>query len=247
MHEVRNVSPDEVRRFDELAASWWDPAGPMAPLHKLNPVRLAYIRERVFAADQRKMRPFEGLSILDVGCGAGLLSEPLARLGGRVVAIDPAGDGLEVARRRAEEAGLDIDYRKASLGELSGGKARFDLVAALEVLEHVPDPSAFLADCVGLVRPGGAVVLSTLNRTARSFALGIVATEYLLGWLPRGTHVWRRFLKPSEIARPLRRAGAVVHDVTGMVYDPIRDRFRLSDDVSVNYLMFAVVPGHAKR
>lgn len=235
----------EVARFDRLAGTWWDPEGPMAPLHKLNPVRLGYIRARVcrhFALDERAIRPFTGLRALDVGCGAGLLTEPLARLGARVTGLDPAGEALEVARRRAREQDLDIDYRASSVEELVAEDGRFDLVCALEVVEHVPDPDAFLRGCVRLVRPGGALVLSTLNRTARAFALGIVGAEYLLGWLPRGTHSWRRFRRPSEVARPLRQAGADVIDVIGMVYDPLRDRFALSDDVSVNYLLFATVP-----
>jgi 2-polyprenyl-6-hydroxyphenyl methylase/3-demethylubiquinone-9 3-methyltransferase len=235
----------EIRRFDALARTWWDPTGPMAPLHKLNPVRLGYIRSRVchhFALDEQTIRPFAGLRILDVGCGAGLLTEPLARLGACVTGLDPAEEALAVARRRAEEQDLVIDYRAATVEELVGEDGRFDLVSALEVVEHVPDPDAFLQGCVRLVRPDGALVLSTLNRTARAFALGIIGAEYLLGWLPRGTHSWRRFRRPSELARPLRRAGAETVDVTGMVYDPLRDRFALSEDVSVNYLLFATVP-----
>ena len=237
--------PREIERFDQLAREWWDPAGPMAPLHRLNPVRLAYIRDQVcrhLGRDPRRIRPFAGLEVLDVGCGAGLLAEPLARLGATVTGIDPASDPLEVGRRRAEAAGLEIDYRNAGIEDLAGAERRFDLVAALEVVEHVPDPARFIAACVSLVRPGGALVLATLNRTIRSFALGIVAAEYLLGWLPRGTHQWGRFLRPSELARPLRRAGAQVVDVTGVVYDPLRDRFRLSGDVAVNYLLFATMP-----
>ena len=188
------------------------------------------------------MRPFAGLRMLDVGCGAGLLSEPLARLGAKVTGIDPAADVLRVARRRAVDQELEIDYRQTTVEALAANGSRFDLVCALEVVEHVPDPDAFLATCVRLVRPGGALVLSTLNRTARAFALGIVAAEYVLGWLPRGTHSWRRFRRPSEVARPLRRAGAEVVDVTGTVYDPLRDRFVLSSDLQVNYMLFAALP-----
>ncbi len=215
----------------------------MAALHKLNPVRLGYIRDRVCAErrrDPRSTRPLDGLDVLDVGCGGGLLSEPLARMGANVTGIDLGDANLEAARRHAEASGLAIAYRKAAAEELRAVGESFDLVCAMEVVEHVADQAGFLESCGWLVRPGGGLVLATLNRTFRAFALGIVGAEYLLGWLPRGTHSWSRFVRPSEAARPLRRTGLRIEDLTGVVYDPLRDRFRTSADTAVNYMLFAV-------
>lgn len=240
---ARSADHGEIRRFDHLAAEWWDEAGPLAPLHKLNPTRLAYIRDHAaarFGRDPRAAYPLEGLTVLDVGCGGGLLAEPLARLGAEVTGIDLATRNLEVARRHAEAAGLRIAYRETAAEHLVENGERFDLVCALEVVEHVADQPAFLETCARLVGPGGGLVLATLNRTMKSFALGIVGAEYVLRWLPPGTHRWSRFLRPSEAARPLRRAGLRVADVTGVVYDPLRDRFRLSRDLDVNYMLYAV-------
>lgn len=237
-----SADPDELRRFAELAERWWDEAGPMAPLHKLNPIRLAYIRDQVcrrFGRERDAPQPFAGLAILDVGCGGGLLCEPLARLGGAVTGIDLEPTNLAVAARHAEAAGLAIGYRRVAVEQLAATGAPFDLVCVMEVVEHVPDMPSFLAACGRLVRPGGALVLATLNRTVRSFALGIVAAEYVLGWLPRGTHRWSRFVRPSEAARALRAAGLRVADLTGVSYDPLRDRFRLTPDPAVNYMLFA--------
>lgn len=239
----RSLDPAELERFERLAAQWWDETGPMAPLHKLNPVRLAYIRDRAcarFGRDAKVPRPLAGLDALDVGCGGGLLAEPLARMGARITGIDPAEPNLSVARRHAAAAGLEIAYRAQAAEELAAAGERFDLVCAMEVVEHTADQPAFLRTCAQLVRPGGGLVLATLNRTFRSFALGIVAAEYVLGWLPRGTHSWSRFVRPSEAARALRRGGLRVVDVTGVVYDPLRDRFRQSPDAAVNYMLFAV-------
>jgi 2-polyprenyl-6-hydroxyphenyl methylase/3-demethylubiquinone-9 3-methyltransferase len=237
------ADPDELRRFAELADRWWDEGGPMAPLHKLNPTRLAYIRQRVcerFGRDPNGERPLAGLAALDVGCGGGLLCEPLARLGAAVTGIDLARRNLAVAARHAESVGLAITYREIAVEQLAAEGRTFDLVCVMEVVEHVPDMPAFLEACGRLVRPGGGLVLATLNRTFRAFALGIVAAEYVLGWLPRGTHRWSRFVRPSEAARALRRAGLSVADLTGVSYDPLRDRFRLSPDPAVNYMLFAV-------
>jgi 2-polyprenyl-6-hydroxyphenyl methylase/3-demethylubiquinone-9 3-methyltransferase len=236
------VDADEIERFDALAEEWWDENGPMAPLHKLNPVRLGYIRDHLcdhIGRSPEGRTPLLGLRILDIGCGGGLLSEPLARLGAEVTGIDLAPSHIDGARRHAEEAGLDIDYRVISSDELKDDGALFDIVCAMEVVEHVPDQRAFLRTAASLVKPGGGLVMSTLNRTARSFALGIVAAEYVLGWLPKGTHRWSRFLRPSEAARGLREGGVEVVDLTGVSYDPLRDRFRLTSDVSVNYMLFA--------
>jgi 2-polyprenyl-6-hydroxyphenyl methylase / 3-demethylubiquinone-9 3-methyltransferase len=240
-----SVDPREVERFDRLAAEWWDERGPLAPLHKLNPIRIGYIRDRacaLFGRDPRAARPLAGLSVLDVGCGGGLLALPLARLGGAVTGIDPSRANLAVARHQALAAGLEITWRETTIEPLAEAGERFDLVCALEVVEHVADQDAFLAACARVVAPGGCLVLATLNRTLRSFALGIVAAEYILRWLPPGTHQWSRFVRPSEAARALRRGGLRIEDLTGVHYDPLHDRFRLARDAGVNYMMFAVAP-----
>jgi 2-polyprenyl-6-hydroxyphenyl methylase/3-demethylubiquinone-9 3-methyltransferase len=236
------ADPAELQRFAALAERWWDEAGPLAPLHKLNPVRVAYVRDRICAhlgRDPLADQPLAGLSALDVGCGGGLLCEPLARLGAAVTGIDLTAASIETASRHARAAGLAIEYRVAAVGELVAEHRRFDLVCAMEVVEHVADQAGFLAACAALVAPGGGLVVATLNRTFRAFALGIVAAEYVLGWLPRGTHSWQRFVRPSEAARALRRAGLRIEDLTGVVYDPLRDRFALSRDPAVNYMLFA--------
>jgi 2-polyprenyl-6-hydroxyphenyl methylase / 3-demethylubiquinone-9 3-methyltransferase len=234
--------PAELQRFAALADRWWDETGPLAPLHKLNPVRLAYIRDRIclrLGRDPLAEQPLAGLYALDVGCGGGLLCEPLARLGATVTGIDLTPESIDVAGRHARAAGLAIDYRVAAAEELVAERRRFDLVCAMEVVEHVADQEGFLQACAALVAPRGGMVLATLNRTFRAFALGIVAAEYILGWLPRGTHSWQRFVRPSEAARALRQAGLRIEDLTGVVYDPLRDRFRLSRDPAVNYMLFA--------
>jgi 2-polyprenyl-6-hydroxyphenyl methylase/3-demethylubiquinone-9 3-methyltransferase len=238
-----SADPAELRRFASLAGQWWDEAGPLAPLHKLNPTRLSYIRGRAcarFGRDPRASTPLADLEVLDVGCGGGLLSEPLARLGAGVTGIDLEPANLRVAAEHAAACGIEIDYRDASVEQLAAAGASFDLVCVMEVVEHVADQAGFLDACARLVRPGGGLVLATLNRTFRAFALGIVAAEYVLRWLPPGTHSWSRFLRPSEAARPLRRSGLAVADLTGVSYDPLRDRFRLSPDPAVNYMLFAV-------
>jgi 2-polyprenyl-6-hydroxyphenyl methylase/3-demethylubiquinone-9 3-methyltransferase len=236
----------ELQRFEGLAHTWWDETGPMAPLHKLNPVRLGYIRDQLcghLGLDPKAHRALAGQNVLDIGCGGGLLCEPLARQGARVTGIDLVPANLVTARRHAQAAGLDIAYREVAAEHLAADGARFDLVCAMEVVEHVADVPGFLATCAALVRPGGALVLSTLNRTLKSFALGIVTAEYILGWLPRGTHQWQRFLRPSEVARGLRARQLRIADLTGVTYDPLRDRFRLSTDTAVNYMLFAVRDG----
>jgi 2-polyprenyl-6-hydroxyphenyl methylase / 3-demethylubiquinone-9 3-methyltransferase len=239
------VDNAEVERFGALAREWWDPRGKFRPLHQINPVRLGFLRGELLAhtaRDGRAMRPFAGLSLLDIGCGGGLIAEPLARLGASVTGIDPSAENIETARRHAHGQALDIDYLTGTSGELATEGRRFDCVIALEVIEHVPDVRAFLQSCSDVTEPGGLIVLSTLNRTLKSFALGIVGAEYVLGWLPRGTHQWRRFVAPDELRQSLMEGGLTPVAQRGMSYDPIRGTWRLSADCSVNYLMAATKP-----
>jgi 2-polyprenyl-6-hydroxyphenyl methylase/3-demethylubiquinone-9 3-methyltransferase len=240
-----SIDAKEVERFSTLAEGWWDPKGSMAALHRINPARLGYLRQTLaahFSRDARSLNPFHHLRILDIGCGGGLISEPLARLGAEVTGIDAAEANIAVARAHAREADLEIDYRQASAEELSATRERFDVVLALEIVEHVADFDAFLEGAAALVRPGGAFIASTLNRTPRSLLFAIVGAEYILGWLPRGTHRWDRFLRPSEFAAALRRHGLQGRDIRGLIYDPLTGEWRLGRDLGINYLVFAVRP-----
>jgi 2-polyprenyl-6-hydroxyphenyl methylase/3-demethylubiquinone-9 3-methyltransferase len=236
------VDPREVARFAALAEEWWDANGKFAPLHRLNPVRLQFIRDRLAALKGRDPlggKPLRGLRVLDIGCGGGLVCEPLARLGAEVVGVDAGEKNVRAAAAHAEGQGLAIDYRLAAASDLVAARERFDAVLSLEVVEHVADRRAFLKDCAALTAPGGVLILATLNRTVKSFLLGVVAAEYVLGWLPRGTHDWSRFVRPSELAADLRAAGMAVTELKGVSYNPITDRFALGDDVDVNYLAVA--------
>jgi len=240
-----NVDPVEVERFQNLAKAWWDPTGKFRPLHQIGPVRLTFIRDelqRHFGREAGGLRPLDGLSVLDVGCGGGLVSEPLARMGARVTGIDPGERNIAIARGHAEPQGLAIDYRVATVEELGPAGEQYDAVVCLEVVEHVPDVAAFVKALAGVVRPGGILVLSTINRTAKSYALAIVAAEYVLGWLPRGTHQWERFVTPDEMTRYLSAAGLAPPRYEGFVFNPLRDAWRLADDTGVNYLASAVKP-----
>ena len=238
-----SVDEREVAQFAARAEAWWDTGGPFRPLHALNPTRIAYVRDRIaahFGRDRDDFEPLSGLSLLDVGCGGGLLAEPMTRLGARVVGIDAGGENVRAAAGHAAQAGLAIDYRGTTVEALASGGERFDVVLNMEVVEHVADVDAFLGASAALVKPGGAMVVATLNRTPKAFALAIVGAEYLLRWLPRGTHDWRRFLRPSELAKLLRDHGLEIEELTGVAYNPLSGAWRLTRDLDVNYMVFAV-------
>jgi 2-polyprenyl-6-hydroxyphenyl methylase/3-demethylubiquinone-9 3-methyltransferase len=241
----RGLDAAEVDRFERLASDWWEPNGTFRPLHQLAPARLTFIRDEIirhFGLAPRGLKPFQGLKILDIGCGGGLVSEPLARLGGRVTGIDPGAETIAVARAHAEAQGLAIEYRVQTVEDVAATGEVFDAALCLEVVEHVPDVGGLLATCAQLVRPGGLLVLSTINRTLKSYALAIVAAEYILGWLPRGTHDWNRFVTPEELVHHLVRAGFAAPRLMGLVYDPVRDRWSLDPDTDVNYLASGAKP-----
>lgn len=240
-----SVDPAEVERFARMAEAWWDPLGQFRPLHVLNPVRLGYIREQAiarFGLDPKARRVLDGHSLLDIGCGGGLVAEPLARLGAEVTGIDAAERNIAIARAHAAESGVAVQYRAASAEALAAEGRQFDIVLALEIVEHVADLGAFMDAACALVRPGGLIVLATLNRTPKAFALAIVGAEWVLRWLPRGTHDWRKFVRPSELARELRRSGMALREVRGVTYSPLADRWSLSGDTAVNYMLAATKP-----
>ena len=240
------LDPAEVSRFNALAQQWWDPHGNFRPLHKLGPARLEFIRDTIVAelkpAAKSGLRVLDGVSVLDIGCGGGLISEPLARLGARVTGIDPAADTIAAAAAHASAQGLAIDYRAVRAETLVEASRTFDVVLCLEVVEHVPDVAAFLKVAATLVRPGGLMILSTINRTLKSYALAIVGAEYVLRWLPVGTHQWDRFVTPEELTRHARTVGLEPLPPRGMVFNPLRDSWSLSQDTDVNYLMAARRP-----
>jgi 2-polyprenyl-6-hydroxyphenyl methylase / 3-demethylubiquinone-9 3-methyltransferase len=237
-----SVDQDEVARFSRLAAQWWDTRGPMAALHKFNPLRLAYIRDRAaehFGRDPARLDSLAGLRVLDIGCGGGILSEPLARLGAGVVGADPSESNIAVAKHHAERAGLSVDYRAVAAEVLAQSGETFDVVLAMEVVEHVADLGLFIGLAAGMVAPGGLLLVATLNRTAKSFALAIVGAEYILRWLPRGTHRWEKFVTPNELEIAIEQSGLQVVDEIGVVYNLFADRWQLSADTDVNYMMVA--------
>jgi 2-polyprenyl-6-hydroxyphenyl methylase / 3-demethylubiquinone-9 3-methyltransferase len=242
------LDSDEIDRFARLSSEWWDARGKFRALHKIGPARLGFVRDAMvhqFArgrAGRGGLQPLEGLSVLDVGCGGGLIAEPLARMGARVTGLDPAIENIEAARRHAAGQGLDIDYRAGRVEELVAEARTFDAVVCLEVLEHVPDPGAFLDACANLVRPDGLMLLSTLNRTLKAYLLAIIGGEYVLRWLPVGTHQWERFITPDELACYLRAAGLKAPTIKGLIYDPLADVWSLGADTDVNYLACAAKP-----
>lgn len=270
---TNTVDENEIQAFSKDAGRWWDESGPFAPLHRLNPVRMGYIRTQIsdhYGLDQKSLKPFKGLKILDIGCGGGLVCEPLARLGAEVTGIDADAVAIGVAAEHAVISGLTINYlnestdslllsSRATSRDLSGGEQKdlssshkkrsspddtlFDAVLALEIIEHVSDPDEFVKHCARLVKPGGIVIFSTLNRTPKSFVLGIVAAEYILRWVPQGTHSWKKFVRPSELARYARGSGLTVRDLSGLACDPLKNEFRIEKtDLAVNYFLSVIQP-----
>jgi len=236
------VDDDAVAHFARLAGQWWDPRGPWATLHRFNPVRLAYIRDQAavyFSRDPGRLDSLHGLRILDIGCGGGVLSEPLKRLGAEMVGIDPGADSIAAAQHHAGEAGLAIDYRCTTAEALAESGEVFDIVLAMEVVEHVADFNLFIEKAAALVKPGGLMFVATLNRTIKSFALLIVGAEYILRWIPRGTHQWDKFITPDELEIALERSGLSLIAETGVIYNLLADRFQLSTDMDANYMVVA--------
>lgn len=233
------VDPAEVAKFSKLSQEWWDPKGKMAPLHRINPLRLAYIRDaacRKFDRNVKSLSCLSGLRILDIGCGAGLLCEPFARLGAQVIGVDPSPSNIAAARLHADRGHLSIDYRCTTVEEMDV-RERFDVVLAMEVVEHVSDVGLFVKRCASMLKPGGLMVVSTLNRNWKSFALAIVGAEYVLRWLPRGTHQWDKFVTPDELAKYLLDNRLTITEQSGVVYSPFADRWSLSTDMGVNYMV----------
>lgn len=249
---VPNASVDaqEIERFSARAGGWWDAGGSFRPLHSFNPTRLEFMRRHLleyFNRDAAALRPFTGLSLLDIGCGGGLVSEPMARLGFSVVGLDAGAATIAAARAHGEASGLAIDYRVATVETLAGHEEQFDAVVALELLEHLADRSVFYRSLGEVLRPGGVFIAATLNRTAKSFALAIVGAEYILRWLPRGSHDWRKFVRPSELAFDLRRCGMQIAALAGIGFDPQTGEWRHSADLAVNYIVMAVRPARGNR
>jgi 2-polyprenyl-6-hydroxyphenyl methylase / 3-demethylubiquinone-9 3-methyltransferase len=235
------VDAAEIAKFSKLSAEWWDPNGKMAPLHRINPLRLGYIRDaacRKFERNVRSLNCLGGLRVLDIGCGAGLLCEPLSRLGAQVIGVDPSVSNIAAAKLHADKSHLSIDYRCTTVEEIDP-RERFDIVLAMEVVEHVVDVGVFLKRCAALLKPNGLMVVSTLNRNWKSFALAIVGAEYVLRWLPRGTHEWNKFVTPDELTKHLLDNRLVITEQAGVVYSPFADKWSLSSDMDVNYMVVA--------
>lgn len=241
-----SADPAEIARFSAMAQDWWDPQGKFRPLHQLNKTRLGFIREQLcrhFERDASALKALNELTVLDVGCGGGLVAEPMARQGAQVVGIDAAEKNVMIAKAHAMSSGVAVDYRTAVPEDLVAEKKLFDVVLALEVAEHVTDPTAFIADCARLLKPGGILIMATLNRTAKAYLMAIIGAEYIMKWLPRGTHSWAKFIRPSELVTAARQSRLAATTLMGMVYNPLQASWRLSPkDLDVNYLMVAVKP-----
>ena len=236
------IDDAEIQRFSALAAEWWNPNGKFRSLHKFNPVRLAYIRDKAaahFDRDQRDAKPLKGLRILDIGCGGGLLCEPMARLGAEVVGADASETNIEVAKLHAAESGVKIDYRASAAEDLADAGEKFDIILNMEVVEHVADVDFFIARCGAMLKPGGIMFVATINRTLKALGLAIIGAEYVLRWLPRGTHQFGKLVRPDELESALGAAGLTVTDRTGVIYNPIADRWQRSRDMDVNYMVLA--------
>lgn len=241
---MTTIDPAEVAKFEAMAAEWWDPNGKFKPLHQMNPCRLDYITSQIaaeFDRDLTQPKPFAGLRLLDIGCGGGLLSEPMARLGATVIGADAAARNIPVAQLHAQQMGLEIDYRNCAAEDLAAAGEQFDVVLNMEVVEHVADPLTYLSACQSLLKPGGLMICSTLNRNAKSFAMAIIGAEWVMRWLPKGTHDWAKFITPDELFDLIRRAGLEPVDRKGMVFNPISWGWSLSArDLSVNYVTASV-------
>ena len=244
--EGASIDPEEVARFSRIAEEWWDEKGKFKPLHRINPARIGYIKQLVckqFGRMDHDNQPFTGLSLLDIGCGGGLICEPMCRLGAQVTGVDASSKNVKVAALHARQMGLTIHYRAATAEQLLAEKQQFQVVLALEIIEHVTDPQAFIRHCSQLVKPGGLLIMSTLNRTAKSFIMAIVGAEYVMRWLPRGTHNFRKFVRPSEMRLGLLENGMEVIDTSGLVLNPLKNEWEINPrDIDVNYLMAARKP-----
>lgn len=239
------IDQSEVDRFSAMAAEWWDPTGKFRPLHKINPVRLAYIRDKAaenFGRDPKAHRPLEGLRILDIGCGGGLLSEPIARMGATVLGADASERNIGIARTHAAQTGVTVDYRAVTAEALAAAGETFDIVLNMEVVEHVADVEFFISTCASMVRPGGMMLISTINRTFKAAALAIVGAEYLLRWLPRGTHQYEKLVRPEELEAPVVKSGMEVVERIGVFFNPLQNQWNLSPDIDVNYMMLTRRP-----
>ena len=241
-----SIDADEVKKFSDMAAEWWDPKGKFRPLHKFNPTRLAFIRDTVashFGRPVSDRKPLEGLRLLDIGCGGGLVSEPMRRLGASVVGVDASEANIKTAMTHAGQSKLDIDYRAGTVeGLIAAGEAPFDVVLNLEVVEHVASAHTFLHDCTSLLKPGGIMIVATINRTPKALALAIIGAEYVLRWLPRGTHEFDKLVKPSEVNSALEAGGLETNPAIGVSFNPLFDRWSLSKDTGVNYMMVGRKP-----
>lgn len=246
-----SIDPEEVEKFTAMADEWWDPDGKFKPLHKINPLRLTFIREELcahFGLDERNERPLEGLRLLDIGCGGGLLSEPLARLGAQVVGVDAGEKNVKTAKTHADRSGIAVDYRHGTIELLAESDEKpFDAVLNMEVVEHVAHPETFLKTSASVLKPGGMMIVSTINRTSKAFVFAILGAEYVLKWLPKGTHQFEKLVKPDEIEAALRPLGCETRPPIGVSFNPVSDEWRLSDDASVNYMMVVTAPQHAAK